>query len=101
MRQRYRFLRFWADLAVTLGALVIVLGLFGAVLGGVLVWNMERPPFGLGRASSLAGAAGLAVLGLLLGGPLVATGQCLLVFLDQRALLSRILRQLRRKPGDA
>ena len=101
MRHRYRFLRFWADLAVTLGTLVIVLGVFAAIVGGVVVWHMERPPFGFGRASGVAGAAGLAVLGLLLGGPLVVTGQCLLVFLDQRALLARILRQLRRTPGGA
>ena len=36
--------------------------------------------------------------GLLAGGPFIVFGQLLHIFLDQRALLVRILRELRRQP---
>jgi hypothetical protein len=99
--ERYRFVTFWADLAIAGGTVVIALGGLGAVLGLVAAWNLPELPWGLSQPSGLALAASLAVLGLLLGGPLVVAGQCLRVFLDQRALLARILRQLRRKPRGA
>jgi hypothetical protein len=42
------------------------------------------------------GAALLSMgLGVILGGPFIVAGQCLLVFLEQRRLLARIAKRLR------
>jgi hypothetical protein len=95
-RASYRFTRFWAELAIGFGYLLIVVGVLAGGLGlflAVASYPVPEIP-ALARVGFL-GAAILAMgLGVLLGGPFIVIGQCLLVFLEQRRLLARIARRL-------
>lgn len=96
-RSRHRFTTFWAELSIGFGYLLIVLGI---LIGGVALFLMAAS-FPVPDIPALArvgflGAAVLAMgLGVLLGGPFIVAGQCLLVFLEQRRLLARIARRVR------
>jgi O-antigen ligase len=90
--KRYGFTRFWASVLIGLGVGVMALGVVAA---GLLVLLPGRVPVPSGRPPVLAAAVAL-VGGLVVGAPLVLTGQLVQVFLDQRRLLAGIQRSLRR-----
>ena len=96
-RSRHRFTRFWAELSIGFGYLLITLGV---VIGGVGLFLMAASypvpdlPM-LTRIGFLGGAFLSMGLGVIIGGPFIVAGQCLLVFLEQRRLLARIARRIR------
>jgi MFS family permease len=93
----YRFAGFLAGLLTALGTMLAVLG---CVLAGILFFTGYRWPAQLSGSNQwlerLVGPAVLVLGGLLLGGPLIVTGQFLRVMLAERRLLSRIERRMRR-----
>jgi hypothetical protein len=101
-RSRHRFTKFWAELSIGFGYLLIVVGV---LIGGVALFLMAAS-YSMPDVPALArvgflGAAVLAMgLGVLLGGPFIVAGQCLLVFLEQRHLLARIARRMRSPERD-
>ena len=101
-RSRHRFTRFWAELSIGFGYLLIVVGvLVGGVALFLMVASYPVPDIpALARVGFLG--AGLLVMGLgvLLGGPFIVVGQCLLVFLEQRRLLARIAKRVRSPDRD-
>ena len=94
---RYRFAGFLAGLFTALGVMLVVLG---CVLAGILVFTGYRWPTQMSPGNEwlerVVGPAVVVLGGLLLGGPLIMTGQFLRVLLAQRRVLSRIERSLRR-----
>jgi uncharacterized membrane protein len=103
----YRFTRLWARLMVVIGILFIVLGV---ALGLIALFTEEWRPGVTGAQVALERAVlvgGLVISGFLAGSPFIVFGQLIEIFLDQRRLLRRIERRLRRatpppppKPGD-
>jgi hypothetical protein len=96
-RSHHRFTRFWAELSIGFGYLLITLGVLVGGLGLFLAAASYPVPeiAALTRVGYL-GAAALAMgLGVILGGPFIVAGQCLLVFLEQRRLLARIAKRVR------
>jgi hypothetical protein len=96
---RYRFTRIWARLMVTVGVLAIALGVVSAA---VALFTEEWRQGVTGTQAALERTVvvgGLVLSGFLAGSPFIVFGQLLEIFLDQRALLTRIHRRLRR--GDA
>ena len=96
-RSHHRFTKFWAELSIGFGYLLIVVGI---VIGGVALFLMAAsypvPDIpALARVGFLGAAALAMALGVLLGGPFIVAGQCLLVFLEQRRLLARIAKRMR------
>jgi hypothetical protein len=96
-QSRHRFTRFWAELSIGFGYLLITLGV---LLGGVGVFwaaaSYPVPDVPVLTRVGVLGVAGLSMgLGVILGGPFIVAGQCLLVFLEQRRLLARIARRMR------
>ena len=94
MRQmaRYRFTQFWASVLVTLGFAVLAIGIVSA---GLLVLLGTRIPVPYSWPRPLAAA--VAIVGsLLVAAPLILSGQLVQIFLEQRRLLGRIHRRLRR-----
>jgi len=89
---RYRLAQFWASVLVGLGVAVLVVGL---VAGGLLVLLQEEIPVPAPWSRPLV-AAIAAAGGLILSAPLILAGQLVQIFLDQRRLLGRIHRRLRR-----
>ena len=89
---RYRFTQFWASVLVGLGVGVMAMG---AVSAGLLLLLPNQIPVPSPWPRLLAAAVAV-VGGLLMGAPLVLTGQLVQIFLDQRRLLGRIHRRLRR-----
>jgi hypothetical protein len=89
---RYRFTLFLASVLVGLGVSVMALGV---VTAGLIVLLPRGIPIPYGRPPVLAATVAL-VAGLAVGAPLVMIGQLVQVFLDQRRLLARVLRSLRR-----
>jgi hypothetical protein len=90
-----RFVRFWARILVLVG---LALACGGVVLAAVaLVIDM---PWGSVTGQAVAErtfvAAFLVISGVLAGAPFILLGEMVVVFLDQRRLLARIARRLRR-----
>src|SRR5438132_211361 len=92
--RKYTFTRFWADVLVALGVIVICL----APVLGVLLASVDRlPTASVWQGRIVGGIAGL-IVGVLVGTPLIVAGQLTHVQLDQRALLAahrRLLTQIR------
>jgi hypothetical protein len=88
----YRFTQFWASVVVGLGVGVMVLGVVSA---GLLVLLPAQIPVPYPWPRILVAAVAV-VAGLVVGAPLIVTGQLVQVFLDQRRLLAGIHRRLRR-----
>jgi len=93
----YRLAHLWAFGFVVAGHAVVVLAVLIAV--GVVVSPAMLEPQFPGTTLPLRVGLGAIVLlgGLLAGGVLVLAGQRLFLLLDQRRLLGRILRELRRR----
>ena len=93
----HRLAQLWAFGFVVAGHAVVVLALLIAV--GVVVSPAMLEPQFPGTTLPLRLGLGAIVLlgGLLGGGVLVLAGQRLFLLLDQRRLLGRILRELRRR----
>ncbi|SRR6266508_1800060 len=94
----YRFTRFWAQLLVALGMVIIALGLVGA-LGLFLAPAGVFKEFPEGKQEALfrtGGALLVGTAGVLLGGPSIVAGQVLLILLDQRKFLARLNGRSRR-----
>ena len=89
---RYRFTHFWASVLVGLGVGVMATG---AISAGLLLLLPDRIPVPYPWSRLLA-AAVLVVGSLLMGAPLILTGQLVQIFLDQRRLLGRIHHRLHR-----
>jgi hypothetical protein len=96
-RSRHRFTKFWAELSIGFGYLLITLGVLIGGAGLFLMaasYPMPDIP-ALTRIGFLGGALLSMGLGVIIGGPFIVAGQCLLVFLEQRRLLARIARRVR------
>ena len=95
-----RFTRFWARLLVIMGMVIVVLGVLLAMVALVveMPWGSITGQAVLERAIV---ALSLVVSGILAGSPFIVFGELLLIFLDQRRLLARIHRRLRRRPPPA
>jgi uncharacterized SAM-binding protein YcdF (DUF218 family) len=91
-RGRFRFTAFWASVLVGLGFAFAVVGVVGAGLLLLLEAEIPVPP----PWSRPLVAAVVLVGSLVVAAPLVLTGQLAQIFLDQRRLLGRIHRRLRR-----
>ena len=95
--KRHRFTRFWARLMVAVG--MVFIG-FGAVLAVVALITEDWRQGVTGTQAALERTVvvgGLLLSGFLAGSPFIVFGQLLDIFLDQRALLRRIHRRLRRE----
>lgn len=90
--EQYRFTRFWASVLVGLGVGAMVMGVVSA---GLLVLLPAQIPVPYPWPRVLVAAVAI-VGGLLVGAPLILTGQLVQIFLDQRRLLAGIHRRLRR-----
>lgn len=89
---RFRFTTFWASVLVGLGFAFAVVGIVGAGLLVLLPADIPVPP-----PWSRPLVAGVVLVGgLIIAAPLILTGQLVQIFLDQRRLLGRIHRRLRR-----
>ena len=98
---RYRFTRIWARLMVAIGVVAIALGFVSAA---VALFTEEWRQGVTGTQAAIERAivvGGLILSGFLAGSPFVVFGQLLHIFLDQRALLTRIHRRLRRNVAAA
>ena len=95
-----RFTRLWARLLVIMGVVIVVLGVLLAMVALVveMPWGSITGQAVLER---MIVALSLIVSGILAGSPFIVFGQLLLIFLDQRRLLARIHRQLRRRRPSA
>jgi len=83
-----------------MGVVIVVLG----VLLAMVALFVEMPWGSItGQAvlERMFVALSLVVSGILAGSPFIVAGQLLLIFLDQRRLLARIYRRLRRRPPTA
>ena len=91
-----RFTRLWARLLVIMGVVIVVLGVLLAMVALVveMPWGSITGQAVLERVIV---ALSLVVSGILAGSPFIVFGQLMLIFLDQRRLLVRIHRQLRRR----
>lgn len=113
------FTRAWARVLTVIGTVVIVLGVVAAILAVLFAPASALDPFGGAAARQIlglppAGAAESAVLrvfaactvvlaGLVVGGPMIVSGELILIFLEQRALLARqrsLLAKILRKLPD-
>ena len=89
---RFRFTALWASVLVGLGFAFALAGLGGAALLMLLQTEIPVPP-----PWSRPLVAGVVLVGgLVIAAPLVLMGQLVQIFLDQRQLLGRIHRRLRR-----
>jgi len=94
----YRFTRLWARVLVITGSIVIVLGVLAAVAVGIVDPGLTRYASSLDpRVARVVAAVLCATAAVLLGAPLIVAGQLIHAFLDQRDMLARIHRRLRRK----
>ena len=89
---RYRFTAAWASVLIGLGFAFALVGLAGAALLLLLQPAIPVPP----PWSRPVVAGVILVGGLVIAAPLVLTGQLVQILLDQRRLLGRIHRRLRR-----
>ena len=95
--RRYRFTRIWARLMVAIGLAFIGLGVVFAVVALVTEEWREGVTGREAAFERTVVVGGLVLSGVLAGSPFIVFGQLLEIFLDQRALLSRIHRRLRRE----
>jgi hypothetical protein len=94
---RYRFAHFLAGLLTAVGTMLAVLGCALAVLLSFTGYRWAPDSFGGQQwLERTVGPAVVVLGGLLLGGPLIVTGQFLRVLLGERQLLSRIDQRMRR-----
>jgi hypothetical protein len=96
-RAHFRFTRFWARLLVVFGGVAIGAGLVFAVIA---LFIEEWRPGVTGSQAALERillAGSLILSGFLAGSPFIVFGQLLRIFLEQRILLGRIHRLLRRQ----
>lgn len=94
---RHRFPRLWGRLMVLVGIVAIALGVASA---GVALFTEEWRQGVTGTQVAIERAVvvgGLLLSGFLAGSPFIVFGLLLEIMLDQRALLARIDRRLRRK----
>ena len=92
---RYRFTRFWARLLTVFGLVAIGAGIASAAVA--LFTDEWRSVTGLPAALERAvGVSFLILSGFLAGSPFIVFGQLLGIFLEQRILLGRIYRRLKR-----
>jgi len=99
---KYRFTAEWARLLIALGYTLMAI----SVLAGITLFAFD--PAGLLAHLPLRQKAVahwlalvfLPLIGLLLGAPLIVSGQLIQIFLDQRRLLGRIARRLRQRAGE-
>jgi ABC-type phosphate transport system permease subunit len=96
----YRFTAFAARFMTVVGVALVAGGVVLAVVALVVEtpWGSVTGQVVLERVLA---AIVLIVSGILAGGPFVVFGQLLLIFLDQRRLLARIDRSLRRGAAPA
>lgn len=93
---RYRFTRVWSRLMVIVGIVFIALGVVSAAIA---LFTDEWRPGVTGTQEAIERAllvSALIMSGILAGSPFIVFGQLLEIFLDQRRLLGRIDRRLRR-----
>jgi hypothetical protein len=99
---RYRFTRGWAHGLVVCGFVVLTLAVLIAV--GAAFMPLDRlaprvanyqPPIQI--TLRVLGVCAVLVAGLIVAGAFIVGGQLLLIFLDQRALLAGICREVRRQ----
>ena len=97
----HRLAQLWAFGFVVAGHAIVVLAVLVAV--GVVVSPAMLEPQFPGTTLPLRFGLGAIVLlgGLVVGGVLVLAGQRLLVLLEQRRLLGRMLREMRRRNAAA
>ncbi len=94
----YRFTRFWAIVLVVTGSIVIALGVVAAVAVAIIGPDVTRyAPTLDPLVARVVATMACAMVGLIVGAPLIVSGQLLDAFLDQHDLLARIHRRLRRK----
>jgi hypothetical protein len=92
MMRRYRFTHVWTFALVGVGLAILLIGFVSAALLLLLPTEIPVPaPW-----PRLLVAAGAIVGGLVVAAPLILTGQLVQILLDQRRLLGRIHRRLRR-----
>lgn len=93
---KYRFAAFWASILVVLGMLIVAVGFVSAAIALLIdmPWGSITGQTVLERAVA---AIVLLVSGILAGGPFIVLGEMIRVFLDQRRLIARIERRLRRQ----
>ena len=92
MMGRYRFTHVWTLVLVGVGLSILLIAVLSAAL--VLLLPSEVPvPTHWPR---LLVAAVAIIVGLVVAAPLILTGQLIQILLDQRRLLGRIHRRLRR-----
>jgi hypothetical protein len=97
--------RFWARALIVVGVVVITLHVGAGVVIALLAPAVWLDPLGgAGRILLMRAliACGIALVGVILGAPLIVGGRLLLLVLDQRALLARqrslLIRILRKQP---
>ncbi|MBI2204985.1 MAG: hypothetical protein HYU41_14140 [Candidatus Rokubacteria bacterium] len=93
---KYKFTRVWSRLMVVVGIVFIALGVVSAGIAG---FTDEWRPGVTGTQEAIERAllvGALLMSGILAGSPFIVFGQLLEIFLDQRRLLTRIERRLRR-----
>jgi len=87
---KYRFTQVWARVLAMLGILIVGVGIG---LAGLVAMS-DPAPLGVGAGARGLLAAACLMSGVVLGGSVIAAGQALDAFLDQRRLLHRIHRRL-------
>jgi len=98
----YRFTRLWARVLVITGSIVIVLGVLAAVAVGIAGPDLTRYASDLDpRVTRVVAVVLGATAAIVVGAPLIVAGQLLDAFLDQRDILARIHRRLRKKRAGA
>ncbi len=96
----YRFTRFWATVLVVTGSVVIVIGVVAAVAVAIAGPDITRyAPTLDPRVGRVVATVACAAVGFLVGASLIVAGQLLDAFLDQRDILARIHRRLRKRKG--
>jgi hypothetical protein len=94
----YQFTRLWAFVLAVTGSVVIAVGLVAAVAVGIVGPDVTRYLPGVDPlVARVVVTVVCAAAGFLVGAPLIVAGQVLEAFLDQRDILARIHRRLRRK----
>src|SRR5262245_11695283 len=92
MMRRYRFTHVWTLVLVGVGVSILLIGVSSAA---VLLFLPTEVPVPAPWPRPLVAAVAI-VGGLVVAAPLILTGQLVQILLDQRRLLGRIHRRLRR-----
>lgn len=95
---RYQFTRLWAFVLAVIGSVVMAVGVVAAVAVGIVGPDVTRYMPGVDPlVARIVVSVACAAAGFLVGAPLIVAGQVLEAFLDQRDILAKIHRRLRRK----